>query len=130
MQALYQWQVSGENIAELIQHFRLENDFSKADADYFEELVRQVPMRLPELDQALVDFLDRPVEEVDPVERAILRIAIYEFMHRPDIPYRVVINEAVDLAKMFGAEQGHKYINGVLDQAARRLRALEIKAKT
>jgi N utilization substance protein B len=88
-------------------------------------LLHQVPARLDEVEQAFAPYLDRPVKDLDPVERALLRLAAYELLARPDVPYRVVINEAVNLAKKFGAEQAHKYINGVLDQVARGLRPAE-----
>jgi N utilization substance protein B len=91
--------------------------------------VRAVPSRLGELDAALADCIDRALESVDPVERAILRLGAYELIEHPEIPYRVVINEAVELAKTFGAEQGHRYVNGVLDKAARQLRPLETSAR-
>jgi N utilization substance protein B len=95
------------------------------DRAYFHELLHQVPARLDEVEQAFVAYLDRPLAEIDPVERALLRMAAYELLVRVDVPYRVILNEAVNLAKKFGAEQAHKYINGVLDQAARKLRPVE-----
>ena len=81
-----------------------------------------------ELDDHLLPFLDRPINEVDPVERAVLRLAAYELQFCLDVPYRVVINESIELAKRFGAEHGHKYVNGVVDQIAQKLRAVEIKS--
>ncbi len=125
MQALYQWDLSGNDLAAIEVQFLEDEDFSKADKDYFHELLHQVPARLDEVEQSFVPYLDRPVNELDPVERAVLRMASYELLARIDIPYRIVINEAVNLTKKFGAEQAHKYINGVLDQAARQLRAVE-----
>ena len=94
---------------------------------YFQDLLRGVPTHLNELDAALSPCLDRALASVDPVERATLRLAAYELAHHPEIPYRVVINEAVELAKVFGAEEGHKYVNGVLDKLAKKLRAVEMK---
>ena len=128
IQALYQWQMAGQDVAAIINHFMLEQDAKKFDSDYFSELVHGVPARLNELDAALAPCIDRALESVDPVERAILRIGAYELMHRQDIPYRVVINEAVELAKSFGAEAGHKFVNGTLDKAAKSLREVEVKA--
>jgi transcription antitermination protein NusB len=125
MQALYQWDLSGSNLSEIEVQFLEDEDFSKADKDYFHELLHQVPARLDEVEQAFEGFLDRPVREIDPVERAVLRMATYELMARIDVPYKVVINEAVNLTKKFGAEQAFKYINGVLDQVARQLRRVE-----
>lgn len=125
MQALYQWDLSGSDLSEIEAQFLEDEDFAKADKDYFQELLHQVPARLDEVEQAFEGFLDRPVREMDPVERALLRMATYELMTRIDVPYKVVINEAVNLAKKFGAEQAFKYINGVLDQVARQLRGVE-----
>ena len=107
----------------------LEQDAKRFDAAYFAELVRGVPTRLDELDSALAPCVDRALESVDPVERAILRLGAYELIEHPEIPYRVVINEAVELAKTFGAEKGHRYVNGVLDKAARALRPIEASAR-
>jgi N utilization substance protein B len=125
MQALYQWDLSDSDLAAIEVQFHEDEDFSNVDRDYFHELLHQVPARLDEVEAAFQSYLDRPVAELDPVERAVLRMAGYELLVRIDVPYRVVINEAVNLAKKFGAEQAHKYINGVLDQAARRLRPVE-----
>jgi N utilization substance protein B len=125
MQALYQWDLSGSSLSEIEVQFLHNEDFSKADKDYFHELLHQVPARLDEVEQAFSSYLDRPLHEVDPVERAVLRMATYELMARIDVPYKVIINESVNLAKKFGAEQAYKYVNGVLDQTARRLRAVE-----
>jgi N utilization substance protein B len=125
MQALYQWDLSGNNLSAIEVQFLEDEDFSKADKDYFHELLHQVPARLDEVEQAFTPHLDRPLKEIDPVERAVLRMASYELMARIDIPYKVIINESVNLAKKFGAEQAYKYINGVLDKTARDLRAFE-----
>lgn len=125
VQALYQWDLSGTTLSEIEVQFLEDEDFSKADKDYFHELLHQVPARLDEVEQAFTSYLDRPLDELDPVERAVLRMASYELMARIDVPYKVIINESVNLTKKFGAEQAYKYINGVLDQAARRLRAVE-----
>lgn len=125
MQALYQWDLSAGTLSEIEVQFLEDEDFSKADKDYFHELLHQVPARLDEVEQAFTSFLDRPLDELDPVERAVLRMASYELMARIDVPYKVIINESVNLTKKFGAEQAYKYINGVLDQTARRLRAVE-----
>ncbi|WP_078118753.1 transcription antitermination factor NusB [Thiosocius teredinicola] len=129
IQALYQWQMAGQDISAIINHFMIEQDAKKFDTDYFAELVRSVPTRLAELDAALAPCVDRSLEAVDPVERAILRLGAYELLEHPEIPYRVVINEAVELAKTFGAEKGHRYVNGVLDKAARSLRPMEAASR-
>ena len=129
IQALYQWQMAGQDVGAIIDHFMVEQDARKFDTEYFAELVRGVPARLTELDAALASCVDRALESVDPVERAILRLGAYELIEHPEIPYRVVINEAVELAKTFGAEKGHRYVNGVLDKAARNLRPIEASAR-
>lgn len=128
LQALYQWQMTGQDLADIDKQFMEEQDMQKVEKKYFHELLHQIPMCLSELDALSGEVLDRGIEQVDPVERAILRIGIYELKHRIDIPYRVVLNEAVELAKIFGAEQGHKYINGILDKVAQKVRTIEIKA--
>ena len=118
LQAVYAWQISGGTAQQVIAQFAHEQAHEVADLAYFEDLVRGVMKHVGELDVALAGFLDREVEQVDPIERAALRIAAYELLHRPDIPYRVVINEAIDTTKRFGSEHGHTYVNGVLDRAA------------
>ncbi|MBA1145997.1 transcription antitermination factor NusB [Ectothiorhodospiraceae bacterium WFHF3C12] len=118
MQALYQWDMASQNLAEIEAQFREEHQLANTDLEYFGELLHQVPARLDELDAELERYLDRALRYLDPVERAILRIGAYELMQRLDVPYRVVINEAVELCKQFGAEQSHRYINGVLDKLA------------
>ncbi|MBL1276904.1 MAG: transcription antitermination factor NusB [Ectothiorhodospiraceae bacterium] len=128
-QALYTWQVAGQDLVDIEREYLLDQDMSKIDGDYFHELLHNVPARLDEIDAHFVPLLDRRVEEVDAVERAILRLGVYELAFRLDVPYRVVINEAIKLAKTFGADQSHKYINGILDGVAKNLRAAEIKAK-
>lgn len=119
MQALYQWDMAAQNLADIETQFREEHQLTNTDLAYFSELLHQVPARLDELDAELERYLDRALRYLDPVERAILRIGAYELAQRIDVPYRVVINEAVELCKVFGAEQSHKYINGVLDKLAR-----------
>ncbi len=125
VQALYQWQLTAQAPGQIEAHFLAEDDLQRADSAYFRELIHQIPARAAEIDTALEPLLDRPLEQVDPVERAILRIGGYELILRPDIPYRIVLNEAVELAKVFGAEQGHRFINGVLDKLARDVRPVE-----
>ena len=125
LQALYQWDLSGTDLRDIRSQFLVEEDFSRADKPYFIELLSKAPKNIDIIDKNISDYADRPIEQLDPVERAILRIATYELLYRPDIPYRVTINEAVQLTKKFGAEQGHTYVNGVLDKAAHTLRAAE-----
>ena len=128
LQAIYQWQVTGQDLAEIERQFLEKEELAKADVGLFVELLHGIPGNLSELDRAVVPLLDRPMEQVDPVERAVLRLGTFELIHHLDIPYRVVINEAVELAKRFGADQGHRYVNGVLDKLARRLRYAEQQA--
>jgi N utilization substance protein B len=127
LQAIYAWQISRADERELIAQFAHEQAHEVADLAYFEDLVRGVLRHVKALDTALVDHLDRGIDEVDAIERAALRIAAYELIHRPDVPYRVVINEAIDSTKRFGSEHGHTYVNGVLDKAAAILRGVEAK---
>lgn len=129
VQAIYQWQMVGHDVAEIINQFLEEKDINGFEVPYFRDLLQGVPTHLGELDELLKPALDRAIESVDPVERAVLRLGVYELRYKPEVPYRVVINEAVELAKVFGAEQGHRYVNGVLDQVAKQVRAVEIKAK-
>lgn len=125
VQALYQWQLTAQDPASIAAHFIADQDLLKADGDYFRELTQRVPAQVMSIDAALQPFLDRPLAQVDPVEQAILRVAGYELMQRPELGYRIVINEAVELAKLLGAEQGHRFVNGVLDKLAQRVRNLE-----
>lgn len=128
LQALYAWQLSNTPIAKVIDQFRHEQDMEVADLEYFEDLVNGVAAQLAELDGALAGYLDRGIEQVDPIERAVLRIAAYELRHRLDVPYRVVINEAIETSKRFGSDHGHTYVNGVLDRAAAEWRRAEAQA--
>jgi len=128
VQAIYQWQVSQDGLSRIEAQFDEKEDMARADREYFHELLHKVPAVLDELDAELAPLVERRIDEVDPVERAILRIATYELMRRIDIPYRVVLNEAVALTKTFGASEGHKFVNGVLDRLARKLRAVEVRA--
>jgi N utilization substance protein B len=130
VQALYQWQMAGQNLSEIERQFLEEERLKDAQKSYFVELFYGVPKNLDAIDQALSEFVDRPVDTIDPVERAILRIGVYELLHRLDMPYRVVLNEGINLAKYFGADGSHKYINGILDKVAQQKRAMEIKGKT
>jgi N utilization substance protein B len=128
LQAVYAWQLSGASARDIVTQFAHEQAREIADLAYFEDLVHGVDRHRDELDAALAPYLDRTMEEVDPIERAALRIAAYEFAHRQDVPYRVVINEALESVKRFGSEHGHTYVNGVLDHAAAALRSVEVQA--
>ena len=126
VQALYQWQMTGQDVADIDRQFLAEQDAGTFEVPYFKELVHGVPANLHALDEQLSPLLDRTLSSVDPVERAILRLGAYELMRHPEVPFRVAIDEAVELAKIFGAEQGHKYVNGVLDKMAKKVRPLEV----
>ncbi|MDN5872467.1 MAG: transcription antitermination factor NusB [Nitrococcus sp.] len=119
LQALYQWQLTGQESAQIKRQFLEEYKMVNTDLEYFGELLHEIPARLTSLDALIEPVLDRPLAILDPIEKAILRMGIYELTQRLDVPYRVVVNEAVDLAKLFGAEQSHRYINGVLDRIGR-----------
>lgn len=127
LQALYQWQISGGELYDIEAQFRAESP-GKYDWDFFHEMFCAIPPRAAQLDELLAPHLDRQVKNLDPIEKALLRMGTYELAERLEVPYRVVINEAVELAKVFGATESHKYINGVLDKLARQLRAIEINA--
>ena len=120
--------MSGGTAQQVIAQFAHEQAHEIADLEYFEDMVRGVLQHTAQLDAALAAFVDREMAQVDQIERAALRIAAYELLHRPDVPYRVVINEAIDSTKRFGSEHGHTYVNGVLDRAAAELRAPEFNA--
>lgn len=125
VQALYQWQLTQQPPAEIESHFLADNALDDADLEYFRHLVREVPLRAQTLDERLAPYADRDIAEIDPVERAILRLGAFELEFHPEIPYRVILNEAVELAKTYGAEHGHKYVNAVLDRVAATLRTQE-----
>ncbi|MGR8931195.1 MAG: transcription antitermination factor NusB [Gammaproteobacteria bacterium] len=129
VQALYQWQMSGESLIRIEAYFLEEEHLKGAQKTYFSELFHGVPKQLNVIDAALAEFVDRPVEKIDPVERAILRIGVYELINRLETPYKVIINEGVNLAKDFGAEGSHRYINGILDKVSQKHRAAEIASK-
>ncbi len=129
VQALYQWDVSGDSLNRIHDYF-IEQEFLKgAQKSYFYDLFHGVPAQLDIIDNTLGEFIDRPIQKLDPVERAILRLGTYELIKRLDTPYRVIINEGVELAKAFGADGSHKYINGILDKVSKKTRAAEIKAR-
>jgi N utilization substance protein B len=129
LQALYAWQLSGSAIGSVIDQFRHEQDMEIADIEYFEDLVRGVERHCAELDAGLLPFLGREVAQVDPIERAALRLGAYELKYRADVPYRVVINEAIETTKRFGADHGHTYVNGVLDKLAGEWRKSEYRGR-
>jgi N utilization substance protein B len=126
VQAIYQWQFSAASVEEIHAHFSTKNNPKKVDVVYFAELLNGVVNNQIAIDEQIKPFLDRDISELDQVELAILRIATYELLFRLDIPYKVVINEALDLTKVFGSKEGFKYVNGILDNVAKKVRS-EIK---
>lgn len=125
LQALYRWQLNACEWQDLVSEFATDADMPRADAEYFQALIVAITRSHDELDAALAPLLDRSPAQLDPVEHALLLIGSYELQHRPEVPFRVVINEAVTLARRFGATDGHKFVNGVLDRAARLWRVEE-----
>jgi N utilization substance protein B len=122
LQALYQWHLTGQDVGEILAQFREEQDFSNVDTELFATLVRKVSREQAKLDEKIEPFLDRPLKQLDVIEHVILSIGTYELVYSIEVPHQVVIDEAVNLAKQFGAEQGHSFINGVLDKAAKQWR--------
>lgn len=130
MQALYQWHMAGAPLNHIEAEFRTEYDFDKVDGEYFHTLLHEIPAQVDDIEALFASYMvERSLEELDPIERALLRIGAYELKERIDVPYKVVINEAVNLAKKFGASESHKFINGVLDQVAQQLRSVEVNAE-
>ena len=128
LQALYQWYMADAGLNAIEAEFRADYDFSHVDLEYFQALLHQIPACVDELEAMLEPLLDRKLDDLDPIERTLLRMGTFELVKRLDVPYKVVINEEVALAKKFGATDSHKYINGVLDKLARELRKVEIDA--
>ena len=129
VQALYQWILTGHEAAQIDTQFVAEHDMEKTDVHYFQEVLHKVIDHKPSLTDLMRDYLSRAFDSVDPVEQAILLLACYELQYRSDIPYKVIINEAIELGKTFGAEDGHKFINGILDRVAGNIRADEVTAR-
>jgi N utilization substance protein B len=129
LQGIYQWRLTGGEIADIEKQIREEKGLGRYDAEFFSGLLRGVLAQHVELAAAVTPHLDRDLAELSPVEFAVLLLGAYELSHHPEIPYRVVINEAVELAKTFGGTDGHKFVNGVLDKLAAQVRAVELAAK-
>ena len=126
LQALYQWTLSGASPSDIEAEFRVDNDFRHTDGEYFSAVLRGVVRDVEGLESLFEPALDRTLDELDPIERNLLRLGTFELRDRIDVPYKVVISEAVALAKKFGATDSHRYINGVLDKVARELRQVEL----
>jgi N utilization substance protein B len=129
VQALYEWQVSANAPKDIEQQFLIEHQTRKFDRPYFNELLNGITAQVEELDAEISPLSERPFKEVDLVEKAILRLGCFELKNRIDIPYRVVINEAIELTKTFGADQAYKFVNGTMDKLAEKLRKAEVAAK-
>ncbi len=125
LQALYQWTLSDASLVDIDAEFRVDNDFRHTDGEYFQALLRGVMQDVEALEALFSPLLDRALDDLDPIERNLLRMGTFELKERIDVPYKVVINEAVSLAKKFGATESHRYINGVLDKVASELRTVE-----
>ena len=129
LQGLYQWLITGDDVATIDAHMREQDEFDKADRAHFDLLLNGCILEAADLDAVLARHADRKTTELSPIEHGVLMIGAYELKHCLDIPYRVAINEAVELAKSFGGTDGHKYVNGVLDRSAGDLRPLEVAAR-
>jgi N utilization substance protein B len=128
VQALYSWELGGIDLQTIEVNFHLENDMSKIDTGLFKKVLYEVPENLAKIDEAYQPYIDREQDQLDPVSRAVLRIATYELLFSIEVPYKVAINEGVNLAKTFGPTDAYKFINGVLDRVAAQARAVEIAA--
>ncbi|WP_373018855.1 transcription antitermination factor NusB [Thiomicrorhabdus sp.] len=128
LQALYQWQMNADEPFVIAKQFSEDGLLTGVDATLFNELLSEVSSKAVELDEVYGALLDRSVSMIDPVEKTIMRMGVYELQAKPEIPYKVIINECVELAKRFGAEDSHKYVNGILDKVAQQLRSMEVNA--
>ncbi|STX29539.1 N utilization substance protein B [Legionella beliardensis] len=126
LQALYQWLMSKHELSEIETQFRVANNMDKVDIDYFCRLLYGVPKSLQAIEESFTPFLDISIESLNPIELTILRLSSYELLYCLDIPYRVVLDEAVTLAKEFGSQDGHRFVNGVLNKLAKQVRTVEI----
>lgn len=127
MQALYQWQLTAHDLRDIQQQYYTLNDMSKCDAAYFDTALFAIPKDISTLDEAFTSYLDRKITDLNPIELTIIRLGTYELLHCPEVPYRVILNETINLAKTFGADEGHKYVNGILNKVAREVRKIEIE---
>lgn len=129
VQAIYQWQITQTGVTQIIEQFSVDQDMSKADVPYFKELLMGVVQRVASLDEKLSPYLSRKIEDVDMVDIAVLRLAMFELTYRTDVPHKVVLNEAIELAKDFATDESYKFVNGVLDKALRSLKLREEVSK-
>lgn len=129
LQALYQWELASEQASEVLKQFLDNQEMDRVDIEHFQLLFNGISHDVDAIDAELVDALDRPLADLDPIERNVIRLAAYEMKHCPETPVRVLINEGLEINKRFGADQGHKYVNGVLDKVANKLRATEMQPR-
>jgi len=129
LQAAYQWQMNPEPASFIAAQFLAEVNAKKVDAEYFSVLLTGIIQNMQAVDAEISPFLDRKISELNPVELAVLRLATYELVYQLEVPGKVVINEALELAKAFGSVEGHKYVNGVLDKIAQKVRSKELSKK-
>ncbi|MEA1891021.1 MAG: transcription antitermination factor NusB [Pseudomonadota bacterium] len=128
IQALYQWEMTQQSRLDIKKHFLADDRLKKTDSVYFEELVQEIPRLVDDIDNSLSPYIDRDITLVDPIEKAVLRLAAYELIHHAEIPYRVVLNEAIELSRTFGSENGYRFVNGILDKMGADVRSVEAAA--
>lgn len=127
LQALYQWHMSQHDVYEIEAQFRVVNNMDKVDVGYFCDILRGVPQHIQVIEEQFSPFLDRNIGSLNPVELAVLRLGTFELLYKMEVPYKVVLDESISLAKSFGSQDGHKYVNGVLNQVAQQVRKIEIQ---
>jgi len=125
VQALYQWEMTQQSRLDIEKHFLADDRLKKTDNEYFQELVNEIPRLVEDIDSSLLPYIDRDIALVDPIEKAVLRLAAYELIHHAEIPYRVVLNEAIELSRTFGSENGYRFVNGILDKMGAEVRSVE-----
>ncbi|GMR05538.1 MAG: transcription antitermination factor NusB [Gammaproteobacteria bacterium] len=128
IQALYQWEMTQQSRLEIEEHFLADDRLKKVDNEYFKELVHEIPRLVEDIDSSLSPYIDRDIALVDPIEKAVLRLAAYELIHHAEIPYRVVLNEAIELSRTFGSDNGYRFVNGILDKMGAEVRSIEAAA--
>ena len=128
IQALYQWEMTQQSRLEIEKYFLSDDSLKKSDTEYFHELIREIPRLVEDIDSSLSPYIDRNIALVDPIERAVLRLAAYELLHHQEIPYRVILNEAIELSRTFGSENSYRFVNGILDKLGADIRSIEAAA--
>lgn len=126
LQALYQWQMSGNDLYEIEAQFRVANNMDKVDVGYFCEILQGVPENIQEIEASFTPWIDREIQSLNPIELTVLRLGTFELLYKHEVPYKVVLDEAISLTRVFGSQDGHKYVNGVLNQVAQKARKVEI----